>query len=107
MYLSFRPASFLEGYTKISATHRPGSLYIPLQLEYTGAFDFAVSFDTLYGKISVLEVLSLSSPVDVLLKTGKFKTKASYFGRISKFETESVLYMLKTATPAITKSKPI
>jgi hypothetical protein len=98
VYLSFRSASFLEGYTKIAATHRPGSLYVPLRLEYTGASDFAVSFDTLYGKISVLEALSLTSPVNIFLKAGKFKTESSYFGRISKFETESVLYMLKTAT---------
>jgi hypothetical protein len=88
----------VEGYTKIAATHRPGSLYVPLQLEYYGASDFAVSFDTLYGKISVLEAFSLTSPVNISLKAGRFKTESSYFGRISKFETESVLYMLKTAT---------
>jgi hypothetical protein len=98
VYFSFRPTAFLEGYTKIAATHRPGSLYVPLQLEYVGASDFAVSFDTLYGKLSVLEALSLKSPVNIFLKAGKFKTEPSHFGRISKFETESVLYMLKTAT---------
>jgi hypothetical protein len=97
VYLSFRPAPFLEGYTKIAATSRPGSLYVPLQLEYSGASDFAMSFDTLYGKLSLLEALSLASPVNIFLKAGKFKSESSYFGRISKFETESVLYMLKTA----------
>jgi hypothetical protein len=98
IYLSFRPAAFLEGYTKIAATHRPGSLYVPLQLEYSGQSDFAMSFDTLYGKISVLEALSLKSPVNLFLKAGKFKTEPSHFGKISKFETEAALYMLKTAS---------
>jgi hypothetical protein len=98
IHFLFRPAAFLEGYAKIAATHRPGSLYVPLQLEYFGASDFAISFDNFYGKIGVLEAFSVESPVNIFLKAGKFKTESSYFGRISKFETESVLYMLKTAT---------
>jgi hypothetical protein len=96
-YLLFSPASFIDGYLKLSATSRPGSLYLPLQLESYGKSDFTVSFDSVYGRLKVLEALLPDLPVDLNLKAGKYKTEPSYFGKVSKYETESVLYMVKTA----------
>ncbi|MDR0374628.1 MAG: hypothetical protein LBH85_02775 [Treponema sp.] len=96
--ISYKPVSFLEGYFKMTATGRSGSFYEPLQLEALGKNDFGVSFDSVYGKVNVFDALSLNNlPVQALLKAGKYKTESSYFGRVSKYETESVLYMLKTA----------
>jgi hypothetical protein len=96
-YLLFSPVSYIDGYLKISATSRPGSLYLPLQMEYFGKSDFAVSFDSVYGKVKIFDALLPDSPMDLNLKAGKYKTEASYFNRVSKYETESVLYMVKTA----------
>jgi hypothetical protein len=96
-YLLFSPVSFIDGYLKISAASRPGSFYLPLQLEYYGKSDFAVSFDSVYGRFKIFEALLPDLPVDLNLKAGKYKTEPSYFGRVSKYETESVLYMVKTA----------
>ncbi|MDR2447769.1 MAG: hypothetical protein LBD58_10885 [Treponema sp.] len=95
--ISYKPVSFLEGYFKITATGRSGSFYEPLQLEALGKSEFGISFDSVYGKVNVFDALSFNLPVQALLKAGKYKTESSYFGRISKYETESVLYMLKTA----------
>jgi hypothetical protein len=96
-YLLFSPVSFIDGYLKLYAVSRPGSFYLPLQLEYYGKSDFAVSFDSVYGRIKVFEALLPDLPVDLNLKAGKYKTEPSYFNKVSKYETESVLYMVKTA----------
>jgi hypothetical protein len=98
IYVRYKPAEFLEGYVKLASTHRPGSLYMPLQLEYYGQSDFSPALDTIYGKAGVFKALGLDLPVELNLKAGKYKTEASYFGKVSRYETESVLYMLKTAT---------
>ncbi|MDR0410976.1 MAG: hypothetical protein LBH75_03285 [Treponema sp.] len=93
----FKQGDFLEAYLKIAATHRNGSFYEPLSLEYYGKNDFSVSFDTYYGRVSIFDAIAFNSPVALFLKAGKYKTETAYFGKISKYETESVLYMLKTA----------
>ncbi|MDR0786067.1 MAG: hypothetical protein LBE74_09365 [Treponema sp.] len=93
----FKPGDFLEAYLKVAATHRNGSFYEPLSLEYYGKGDFSVSFDTYYGRASIFDAIALDLPVKFFLKAGKYKTETAYFGKISKYETESVLYMLKTA----------
>jgi hypothetical protein len=93
----FKSDDFLEAYLKVAATHRNGSFYEPLSLEYYGKGDFSVSFDTYYGKVSIFDAIALDLPVTLFLKAGKYKTETAYFGKISKYETESVLYMLKTA----------
>jgi hypothetical protein len=101
-YLEYKPTTFkqgdfLEAYLKIAATHRNGSFYVPLSIEPSGKGDFSVSFDTYYGRVSIFDAIALDSPVALFLKAGKYRTETAYFGRISKYETESVLYMLKTA----------
>ncbi|MDR2021392.1 MAG: hypothetical protein LBQ14_11585 [Treponema sp.] len=98
IYVWYKPVEFLEGYVKLASTHRPGSLYMPLQLEYYGQSDFSPALDTIYGKAGIFKALGLALPVELNLKAGKYKTEASYFGKVSRYETESVLYMLKTAT---------
>ncbi|MDR2476947.1 MAG: hypothetical protein LBD18_04070 [Treponema sp.] len=97
LYFLYRPVEFIEGYAKLLSTYRPGSLYMPLQLEYYGQSDFALAVDAVYGKVSAFRALGLDLPVNLTLKAGKYKTEASYFNKVSRFETESVLYMLKTA----------
>jgi hypothetical protein len=101
-YLEYKPndfkqGDFLEAHLKVAATHRNGSFYEPLSLEPYGKGDFSVSFDTYYGKVSIFDAIALDLPVKLFLKAGKYKTETAYFGKISKYETESVLYMLKTA----------
>ncbi|MDR1216360.1 MAG: hypothetical protein LBK25_06735 [Treponema sp.] len=101
-YLEYKPATFeqgdfLEAYLKIAATHRNGSFYEDLSVEPAGKGDFSVSFDTYYGRVSIFDAIALNLPVKLFLKAGKYRTETAYFGRISKYETESVLYMLKTA----------
>jgi hypothetical protein len=101
-YLEYKPTTFergdfLEAYLKIAATHRNGSFYEYLSVEPAGKGDFSVSFDTYYGRVSIFDAIALDLPVTLFLKAGKYRTETAYFGRISKYETESVLYMLKTA----------
>jgi hypothetical protein len=98
IYIWYKPVEFLEGYIKLASTHRPGSLYMPLQLEYYGQSDFSPTLDTVYGKAGIFKALGLDLPIELNVKMGKYKTESSYFGKVSRYETESVLYMLKTAT---------
>ncbi|MDR2194361.1 MAG: type IX secretion system membrane protein PorP/SprF [Treponema sp.] len=96
--LSYKPVPFAEGFFKIAATIKPGSFYVPLQLEPSGKSDFALTFDAAWGRINVIDGLGFdAAPVNLFLKAGKYRSESYYVGKISKFETESVLYMLKTA----------
>jgi hypothetical protein len=95
--LSYKPVSFVEGFLKITATSRPGSFYVPLQLEPYGSSNFAPAFDAAGGRVNIIEGLGFDAPAGLFLKAGKYRSESAYFGKISKFETESVLYMLKTA----------
>jgi hypothetical protein len=96
LVFSFSPESYIEGYSKILAIYRPGSFYVPLSLESTGEKSLALELDSAYGKFHLFDALSLSIPVDVSFKTGKYKAEAASFQKVSKYGTESVTSMLKT-----------
>jgi hypothetical protein len=98
LHATFRPFSWMEGYFKIYAVHRPGSFYLPLQMENMSSQDLSMSLDAVFGRANVFDALGFNLPVDLWLKAGKFKSQASQFGIISKFQTEQVLFMMNTKT---------
>ena len=101
LFTSFKPLSWLEGQFKIYWVHRPGSFYLPLQMENLSRHTLgenAVILDGAYGKVSVFEALGFNLPVELTFKAGKFKSEASQFGVISKYRIERVLYMMNTKT---------
>jgi len=98
LYSTFKPFNWFEGYFKIYAISRPGSFHMPLQMENLGKQDFALTLDAVYGKVDVLQALSVDTPFDIFLKAGKYKAQAAQYGIISKYKTEQVLYMMNTKT---------
>jgi len=99
LYATIKPVSWVEGYFKLYAIHRPGSFYMPLQMENLGREDFsAVKLDAIYGKASVLEALGVDSSMYLSLKGGRYKAQAAQYGIVSKYKTEQVLYMMNTKT---------
>jgi len=98
LYARFTPEPWLEGYFKFYAISRPGSFYLPLQMENLSNQTFALTLDAVYGRASVFEAIGFDWPVDLYLKAGKYKAQASQFGIISKYKTEQVLYMMNTKT---------
>ncbi|MDR2480363.1 MAG: hypothetical protein LBD48_13790 [Treponema sp.] len=93
----FQPVSFLEGYLKLTATARPGSFYVPLSLENYSRQDLGLTVDTVYGKVDIFAALGLSLPVNLFLKTGKYKSEAANYQSFSKFGLETILDVLETA----------
>ena len=99
LYATIKPVSWVEGYFKLYAIHRPGSFYLPLQMENMGREDFsAVKLDAVYGKASVLDALEVDSSLYLNLKGGRYKAQAAQYGIVSKYKTEQVLYMMNTKT---------
>ena len=96
LYAALRPVDWIEGYFKIFAVHRPGSFYMPLQMENMSKKDFAVELDSVYGRASVMRALDIAVPFDLYLKAGKFRSAPNQYGIISRYRTEQVLYMLNT-----------
>jgi hypothetical protein len=100
LHTTFRPFPWLEGYFKLYAIDRPGSLYLPLQLENNDVKKLAndLTLDSVYGRVSVLEALGYDLPFGLFMKAGKYKAQASHFGAVSKYQTEQLLYLLHTKT---------
>jgi len=96
LYALLKPAPFIEGYFKLYTIARPGSFYVPLSLETKSDQNFGISLDRMYGRVSVFEALNLSLPVDLFLKTGKYKGEAARYQLISKFGLENVLFKMET-----------
>jgi hypothetical protein len=93
----FSPVSSVDIYMKILAQYRPGSPYIPLQLEDNSAKtfdDFAV--DAAYGRVNAVKGLGFDNPLDIWLKAGKYDTTPAHYNRVSRFGAESVMNTLKT-----------
>ena len=97
LFVLFQPVSFLEGFFKLTATARPGSFYVPLSLENYSQQDLGLTVDTVYGKVNVFEALGFSLPVNLFLKTGKYKSEAANYQSFSKFGLETILDVLETA----------
>jgi hypothetical protein len=94
---SFKPEQWLDGYFRFLSTSRPGSFYLPLQMESYGAESFALALDSVYGKANVFSALTTSElPADLYVKAGKYKAEASNYGSVSKYGAEAILDMLET-----------
>jgi len=98
LYVLLKPVSFLEGYFKLYAIARPGSFYVPLSLESKTEQNFGFSLDRMYVKVSVFDALDLSLPVELYLKTGKYKGEASRYHVISKSGLENILFRMETVS---------
>ncbi|MDR1787404.1 MAG: hypothetical protein LBR16_03015 [Treponema sp.] len=96
MYANFKALGFLEGSFKFMATSRPGSFYLPMQMEIYDAGDFSVTLDNVWARASLFDALAVDLPVSVYLKTGKYKAEASNYGTVSMYGTEEILDMLET-----------
>jgi len=96
LYANLHPFPWLEGYFKLYAINRPGSVYFPLQMENTDPKDFTadMTFDSVYASANIFQALNLDLPVDLFIKAGKFKSQASAFGVVSKYGTEQILYLM-------------
>jgi len=100
LYTTFKPFPWLEAYFKLYAIDRPGSLYLPLELEPNAVKSLVndLSLDSVYGRVSVFEAINLNLPVELFLKAGRYKAQASHFGQVSKYYTEQLLYLQNTKT---------
>jgi len=97
--MMFSPVPYFETFIKFLAQYRPGSPYIPLQLEESDPKTFSdFSIDSAYARVNAIEGLGLDLPLDIWLKAGKFDTTASYFNRVARHGSErtSVLGSLRT-----------
>jgi len=97
LYIRLRPVSFLEGYFKLYTIARPGSFYVPLSIEPKSEQSFGLTMDRMYGRVNVFEALDLSLPLELYLKTGKYKGESARYQVISKFGLENNLYKMETA----------
>jgi len=92
----YNPVSYVDVYAKFLARVRPGSPYIPLQLENSEADDFSVFIDSAYGRVNAVEGLGFDIPLGVFLKAGKFDTTPANFQNVSRYGAESVMRKLRT-----------
>ena len=92
----YNPVSYVDVYAKFLARVRPGSPYIPLQLENSDADDFSVSIDSAYGKVNAIEGLGFDSPLGIFIKVGKYDTTPANFQNVSRYGAESVMKKLRT-----------
>jgi hypothetical protein len=96
IYFLFTPVSYVEVYAKLMARVRPGSPYIPLQLEHAEADNFGVTIDNVYGRVDAIGGLGFDLPLSVFLKAGKYDTVPANFQRVSRYGAESVMTKLRT-----------
>jgi len=92
----YNPLPFIDVYAKFLTRHRPGSPYIPLQLENAEADTFNIFIDNAYGRLNAVKGLGLDSDLDVFFKIGKFDTTPSSFQRVSRYGAEDVMSKLRT-----------
>jgi len=92
----FKPVSFIDIYAKLLARSRPGSPYIPLQLENSDPDTFSVSLDSAYGRLEAISGLGFELPLSVFLKAGKFDTAPANFQNVTRYGAESVMAKLRT-----------
>ena len=93
--LMFNPVSSVELYLKFLAHYRPGSPYLPLQLEELNAKTFSdLSLDVAYGRVNAVKGLGFSDfPLDIWLKAGKYDTLPSQFNRFARHSSERATVM--------------
>lgn len=99
LYATIKPVQGVEGFFKLYSIHRPGSFHLPLSMENLGQQRWTeVTFDAMYGRASIFQILDLDLPLELYLKGGRYKAQANQFGIVSKYRTEQVLYMMNTKT---------
>ena len=94
--LLFSPVSFIDIFVKFYARYRPGSPYIPLQLEGADKEYFSLYFDNAWGRVNAVKGLGFDIPLDIFLKVGKFDSTPASFQNISMYGTESVMGRIRT-----------
>ena len=92
----YNPFPFIDVYAKFLSRYRPGSPYIPLQLENSEADNFGIFIDNAYGRVSALEAFGLDTPFNIYLKAGKFDTTPSNFHSVTRYGAEDVMSKLRT-----------
>jgi len=93
----FNPVPSIDVYMKLLALYRPGSPYLPLQLEDTSSKTFdSLAVDSAYGRVNIITGLGLEKPLDLWIKAGKFDSTSAHYNRVSNFGAESVLNTMKT-----------
>jgi len=92
----YNPFPFIDIFVKFYARYRPGSPYIPLQLETADKDDFSLSLDSAWGRIDAIAGLGLELPLSVFIKAGKFDSAPESFQNVTRFGTESVMEKIRT-----------
>ena len=93
----FSPVSYAEVFVKFLAQYRPGSPYIPLQLEDSSAKTFSdFAIDNAWGRVNAIKGLGFDLPLEVWLKGGKYDVTPSQFQNVSRYGAESVMNSLRT-----------
>jgi len=92
----FTPVSYVDVYAKFLTRMRPGSPYIPMQLENADADNFSVTLDNAYGRVDAVEGLGFDIPLGVFLKFGKYDTTPANFQNVTRYGAESVMLKLRT-----------
>jgi hypothetical protein len=93
---TFLPMEGAEVFTKFLVRARPGSPYIPLQLEKRGEDNWGFLVDVAYGKLKFLKLFGLEVPAEVGIKAGYFDTTPADFETVSAWGLEKVMSKLRT-----------
>ena len=96
LYAFFNPVSYLDGYFKLYATARPGSFYVPLSLQANSYQNLLFSFDKFWARVNVFDGLNLNLPVNLYLKTGKYRSQAQNYQSITKFGLDYILDLMES-----------
>ena len=94
--LLYNPFPFIDVYAKLLVRSRPGSPYIPLQIEAAERDSFSVVLDNAYGRVNVLGAFVPDSPLGLFLKAGKYDTTPASFQNVTRFGAEDVISRLRT-----------
>jgi hypothetical protein len=92
----FKPVSNVDLYAKFLTRYRPGSPYIPMQLENADVEEFTFKVDAVYARVNAVKGLGFDIPLDIWLKGGKFDATPSHFHKVSQYGAESVMNTLRT-----------
>lgn len=85
----YNPIPSVDIFALFRGVYRPGSPYIPMQLEEYNASTFTdFTLYTAYGQMNIIEGLGFESPLDLWLKVGKFDTQPKQVNRFAKHSSE-------------------
>ena len=94
----FSPVSYADLFIKFLAQYRPGSPYLPLQLENSDAKTFSnFSVDAAWGRVNAIKGLGFDLPLDLWIKAGKYEVLPAQFQSVSRYGAEAVLTSLRSS----------